>query len=120
MIDVLIGVLISTTTIIMLLVAINGPQAVLNVIVTPHFSFLFTFRAWYIIDLLVSLCMYAMCTLGNLMATVTLGMVFGIRLAEVKHPEAFRVLFCQTADPNFDNEMTVYTDDGDAYDGTYD
>jgi len=120
--DVLIGVLTCSATILMLLVAMNGPRAVLNVIDTPRFSFLFTFRGRYIMDLLVSLFLYAMGTLGILMATVTLGMIFGIRFAGVKHPEAFRVLFRQTADPTFEDDGTVYTDAGDTYDdgGTYD
>ena len=52
------------------------------------------------------------------MATVTLGMIFGIRFAGVRHPEAFRILFRQTQD--YDDEGTVYTDAGDTYDGTYD
>lgn len=120
--DVLIGVLTSGATILMLLVAMNGPRSVLNVIDTPRFSFLFTFRGRYIVDLLVSLFLYAMDVPGILMATVTLGMIFGIRFAGVKHPEAFRTLFRQTADPTFEDDGTVYTDAGDTYDdgGTYD
>ena len=69
-------------------------------------------------DLYVSLFLYAMDILGILMATVTLGMIFGIRFAGVRHPEAFRVLFRQSAD--YDDEGTVYTDAGDTFDGTYD
>lgn len=120
--DVLIGILTSIATLLMLLVAMNGPRSVLNVIDTPRFSFLFTFRGRYIMDLLVSLFLYAMDVLGILMATVTLGMIFGIRFAGVKHPEAFRTLFRQTADPTFEDDGTVYTDAGDTYDdaGTYD
>ena len=102
----------------MLLVALNGPKFVLDLIDTPRFAGLFTFRGRYIADLYVSLFLYAMDILGILMATVTLGMIFGIRFAGVRHPEAFRVLFRQSAD--FDDEGTVYTDAGDTYDGTYD
>ncbi len=69
-------------------------------------------------DLFVSLFLYAMEIWGILMATVTLGIIFGIRFAGVRHPDAFRILFRQTAD--FDDEGTVYTDAGDTYDGTYD
>ena len=102
----------------MLLVAANGPKLLINLIDTPRLAFLFTFRGRYIFDLYVSLFLYAMDILGVLMATVTLGMIFGIRFAGVRHPEAFRVLFRQSAD--FDDDGTVYTDAGDTFDGTYD
>jgi hypothetical protein len=71
-------------------------------------------------DLFVSLFLYAMQTMGIIMATITLGMIFGIRFAGVRHPEAFRILFRQAAD--YDDEGTVYTDAGETYDGdaTYD
>lgn len=71
-------------------------------------------------DLYVSLHLYAMEIPGILMATTTLGMIFGIRFAGVKHPEAFRILFRQSAD--YEDDGTVYTDGGDTYDdgGTYD
>ena len=115
----LIGVLTSITTLIMLLVAMNGPRIVLKLIDTPRFTFLFTFRGRYLLDLYVSLYLYAMDILGILMATVTLGMIFGIRFAGVRHPEAFPILFRQTAS-EYDDEGTVYTDAGDTYDGTYD
>jgi len=107
---------------LMLLVAMNGPRSVLSIIDNPRFAFLFTFRGRYIMDLLVSLFLYAMDVLGILMATVTLSMIFGIRFAGVKHPEAFRILFRQTADSTYEDDGTVYTDAGDTYDdgGTYD
>jgi hypothetical protein len=69
-------------------------------------------------DLFVTLFLYAMEIWGILMATSTLGLIFGIRFAGVRHPEAFRILFRQTAD--YDDEGTVYTDAGDIYDGTFD
>jgi hypothetical protein len=69
-------------------------------------------------DLFVTLFLYAMEIWGILMATSTLGLIFGIRFAGVRHPEAFRILFRQTAD--YDDEGTVYTDAGDTYDGTFD
>jgi len=118
--DVLIGCLTSGATILMLLVAMNGPRFMLNLIDTPRFAFLFSFRGRYIMDLFVSLFLYAMDLLGILMATVTLGMIFGIRFVGVKHPEAFRALFRQSAD--YEDDATVYTDAGDTYDdgGTYD
>ena len=119
--DVLIGILTSIATLRMLLVAMNGTWSVLNGIDTPRFSFLLMFGGRYIIDLIVSLCSYAMDVLYILMANITLGMIFGIRFAGFKHPEAFRNLFCQTVYPTFEDDGTVYTGEVDTYDdtGTY-
>mmetsp|Transcript_1123 Transcript_1123/g.1746 ORF Transcript_1123/g.1746 Transcript_1123/m.1746 type:complete len:166 (-) Transcript_1123:232-729(-) len=114
----LIGSMTSIVTFAMLLVAMNGPKFLLQFIDNSRFGFLFTFRGRYCMDLFVSLFLYAMEIWGILMATGTLGLIFGIRFAGVRHPEAFRILFRQTAD--FDDEGTVYTDAGDTYDGTYD
>jgi hypothetical protein len=66
-------------------------------------------------DLFVALFLYAMRTMGIIMATITLGMIFGIRFAGVRHPEAFRILFRQATD--YDDDGTVYTDAGETYDG---
>jgi len=114
----LIGSMTTIVTLVMLLVAMNGPKFLLQFIDNSRFQFLFTFRGRYCMDLFVSLFLYAMEIWGILMATCTLGMIFGIRFAGVRHPEAFRILFRQTND--YDDEGTVYTDAGDTYDGTYD
>lgn len=108
----------SIISLIMLLVVSNGPKIFIKTIDTPRFAFLFTFRGRYILDLYVSLFLYAMGLFGILMATITLGLIFGIRFAGVKHPEAFRILFRQSAD--YDDEGTVYTEGGETFDGTYD
>jgi hypothetical protein len=70
----------------MLLITIKGPNS----------SILFTFRGRYCMDLFVSLFLYAMEVWGILMATITLGMMFGIRFVGVRHPEAFRKTLCVT------------------------
>ena len=114
----LIMTITSSVTLVMLLIAMNGPKILLQFFDNSRFGFLFTFRGRYCMDLFVSLFLYAMEVWGILMANVTLGMVFGIRFAGVRHPEAFRILFRQTAD--YDDDGTVYTDAGDTYDGTYD
>lgn len=90
---------------------------------TSRFAFLFTFRGRYVFDLIVSLFLYAMGIFGILMATVTLGLIFGIRFVGVRQPDALSILFRQPTD--FDDEGTMYTqddtatyDDGGTYDGT--
>lgn len=108
----------SLVTLAMLLVAMNGPKFLLQFLDNSRFAFLFTFRGRWFMDLYVSLFLYAMEIWGILMATATLGLMFGIRFAGVRHPEAFRILFRENSD--FDDEGTIYTDAGDTYDGTYD
>ena len=89
----------------------KGPAFVMNVLDKPRFHFLFTFRGRYIIDLIVSLFLFAMGFFGIIMASATLALIFGIRFAGVKHPEAFGMIFRQPVE-NVDDD--TYTD-GDTY-----
>lgn len=56
------------------------------------------------IDLLISLFLFAMGVWGIVMAVVTLVLIFGIRFVGVKQPEAFNEIFRQS-----DNETDSYT-----------
>jgi hypothetical protein len=56
------------------------------------------------IDLLISLFLFAMGVWGVVMAAITLVLIFGIRFVGVKQPEAFNEIFRQS-----DNETDSYT-----------
>ena len=113
---ILVGCLCLITTLTMFIVNMKGPAFVMTVIDKPRFHFLFTFRGRYIIDLLVSLFLFAMGIFGVIMASITLGLIFGIRFVGVKHPEAFGMIFRQPTE-NADDD--TYADgtyaDGDTY-----
>eukprot|EP00559_Dactyliosolen_fragilissimus_P005325 CAMPEP_0184863064 /NCGR_PEP_ID=MMETSP0580-20130426/8866_1 /TAXON_ID=1118495 /ORGANISM="Dactyliosolen fragilissimus" /LENGTH=122 /DNA_ID=CAMNT_0027361131 /DNA_START=343 /DNA_END=711 /DNA_ORIENTATION=- len=113
------------TTLIMLLVTLGSPSSVMKCLDRPRFAFLFTFRGRYVVDLIVSLFLFAMGIFGVILASVTLGLIFGIRFVGVQNPDAFALLFRQPAE--VDDEGTIYTQDDTAtyddttYDGgTYD
>lgn len=57
---------------------------------------LFTFRGRYMVDLLISLFLFAMGIWGVVTAILTLILIFGIRFLGVKQPDAFNEIFRQS------------------------
>jgi len=116
--NMLVGFICVLVSVVMLFVSLAWPNFLMARLDQPRFAFLFTFRGRYFMDLIVSLFLYAMLLPGAIMATVTLGLIFGIRFVGVRHPEAFSRLFRQSDD---DDDATLYTQDDATYDeGTYD
>ena len=103
--DILVGILVAILSLIMLCVAVEAPTPVIHRLeASTGGSWLFTFRGRYMIDLLISLFLFAMGVWGIVMAAITLVLIFGIRFVGVKQPEAFNEIFRQS-----DNETDSYT-----------
>lgn len=94
---VLVGALTSLMCLSMFCVAVEGPNLITDRMERSKFGeALFTFRGRYIVDLLISLFLFAMPAWGVLCAVATLGLIFGIRFLGVKQPDAFNEIFRQS------------------------
>lgn len=108
--NILIGILVFLACLTMLFVTIEAPPFVLKILDTKRFSFLFTFRGRYLIDLVVSLFLFGMGVFGIVMGAITLALIFGIRFIGVKNPESFSELFRQPLSLDDDDETFVTYD----------
>lgn len=114
--DVLVGSLVSVASLVMLCVAIEAPTPVVTRLESSRIGEnLFTFRGRYIVDLLISLFLFAMGVWGIVMGSLTLVLIFGIRFLGVKQPDAFNEIFRQS---DFDGNHS--TSDSYTLEGTYD
>ncbi len=113
--DVLVGSLVTIVCLLMLCVAIEAPTPLISRLENSAVgSSFFTFRGRYMVDLLISLFLFAMGVWGIIMGFFTLFLIFGIRFLGVKQPDAFNEIFRQS-----DIESQSH---GDSYtlEGTYD
>lgn len=95
--DVLVGSLITIICLVMMCVAIEAPTPVVSRLENSKIGeSLFTFRGRYIVDLVVSLFLFAMGVWGIIMGSLTLFLIFGIRFLGVKQPDAFNEIFRQS------------------------
>jgi hypothetical protein len=95
--DILVGIMITIICLVMMCVAIEAPSPVVSRLENSKIGeTLFTFRGRYIVDLLVSLFMFAMGVWGIIMGSLTLVLIFGIRFLGVKQPDAFNEIFRQS------------------------
>jgi hypothetical protein len=95
--EILIGVLITIICLVMMCVAIEAPTPVVSRLENSKIGeSLFTFRGRYIVDLLISLFLFAMGVWGCIMGGLTLLLIFGIRFLGVKQPDAFNEIFRQS------------------------
>lgn len=109
------GSLISILCIVMMCVAIEAPSPVVSRLENSKIGeTLFTFRGRYMMDLLISLFLFAMGVWGILMGATTLFLIFGIRFLGVKQPDAFNEIFRQS-DIESQSHADSYT-----LEGTYD
>ena len=94
---VLLGCLITFVCLVMFCVAIEAPAPVVTRLESSAIgSSLFTFRGRYMVDLLISLFLFAMGVWGVIMGFLTLFLIFGIRFLGVKQPDAFNEIFRQS------------------------
>ena len=113
--DVLVGALITVLCLVMLCVAIEAPTPVVSRLENSAIgSSFFTFRGRYMVDLLISLFLFAMGVWGIIMGFFTLFLIFGIRFLGVKQPDAFNEIFRQS-DIESQSQADSYT-----LEGTYD
>uniref|UniRef100_A0A6T5Y1J3 Uncharacterized protein n=1 Tax=Thalassionema nitzschioides TaxID=33649 RepID=A0A6T5Y1J3_9STRA len=110
--DILVGCLTAVMSLMMLFVAIEAPTVVILRLENSKFGEgLFTFRGRYMVDLLISLFLFAMGVWGIIMAILTLVLILGIRFLGVKQPDAFNEIFRQS---NVDSQAdTSYALDGE-------
>lgn len=95
--SILIGLLVTLTCLLMLCVAIEAPSPLMTRLENSKIGdILFTFRGRYIVDLLISLFLFAMGVWGIVMGVLTLFLIFGIRFLGVKQPDAFNEIFRQS------------------------
>jgi hypothetical protein len=100
----------------MLCVAIEAPTPVVTRLERSKIGEnLFTFRGRYIMDLLISLFLFAMGVWGIIMGVFTLVLIFGIRFLGVKQPDAFNEIFRQSEIDSGQSQADSYT-----MEGTYD
>lgn len=117
--DVLVGVLTTIVCLVMVCVAIEAPSPVVSRLENSKIGeSLFTFRGRYIVDLLISLFLFAMGAWGIVMGILTLCLIFGIRFLGVKQPDAFNEIFRQS-DIESQSHGDSYTLE-DTMDRTYD
>jgi len=113
--DVLVGSIITVVCLVMMCVAIEAPTPVVSRLENSKIGeSLFTFRGRYIVDLLISLFLFAMGVWGIIMGSLTLFLIFGIRFLGVKQPDAFNEIFRQS-DIESQSMADSYT-----LEGTYD
>ncbi|VEU40733.1 unnamed protein product [Pseudo-nitzschia multistriata] len=113
--DILVGALMVILCVLMLCVAIEAPSALTTRLENSKMGdILFTFRGRYIVDLLISLFLFAMGVWGIVMGLLTLFLIFGIRFLGVKQPDAFNEIFRQS-DVESQSMADSYT-----LEGTYD
>lgn len=113
--DILCGVLITIVCLVMLCVAIEAPTPLVSRLENSAIgSSFFTFRGRYMVDLLISLFLFAMGVWGVVMGLFTLLLIFGIRFLGVKQPDAFNEIFRQS-DIESQSQADSYT-----LEGTYD
>jgi hypothetical protein len=96
-------------SILMLFIAIEAPSQVISRLENSTVgSTLFSFRGRYMVDLLISLFLFAMGLWGIIMGCLTLILIFGIRFLGVKQPDAFNEIFRQTeVDSDYSLETSV-------------
>lgn len=95
--NVLIGVTVALASTLMLFVAIEAPKAIVDKLERSSVGVqLFTFRGRYMVDLFISLYLFAMPPWGYLAGVLTLLLIFGIRFLGVKQPDAFNEIFRQS------------------------
>ena len=113
--DVLVGSLITIACLVMMFVAIEAPSPMVARLENSRIGeSLFTFRGRYMVDLLISLFLFAMGVWGIVMGVLTLFLIFGIRFLGVKQPDAFNEIFRQS-DIESQSHADSYT-----LEGTYD
>ena len=104
---ILIGTLTAAMSTTMLCVAIEAPKMITDKLEASTVGIqLFTFRGRYMMDLLISLFLFAMAPWGILMGAVTLFLIFGIRFLGVKQPDAFNEIFRQS---DIESQADSYT-----------
>merc|ERR1712084_31445 len=77
----------------MLSITIESPPALLEKLRENKTACLFTFRGRYLMDIFIALLLFQLGPHGIFMASITLIVVFGIRLLGVKEPDAFQEMF---------------------------
>jgi len=106
--DALVGTLTALGALIMLFVAVESPTFIISKLESSRFGeHLFTFRGRYMVDLMISLFLFAMGTGGIIMAVFTLVLIFGIRFVGVKQPDAFNEIFRQSDITNGGDSYTL-------------
>lgn len=91
----------------MLCVAVEAPKAFTDKLEHSKLGdALFTFRGRYIVDVLISLFLFAMAPWGVIMGSLTLFVIFGIRFLGVKQPDAFNEIFRQS---DLESQADSYT-----------
>ncbi|GAX15394.1 hypothetical protein FisN_8Lh310 [Fistulifera solaris] len=91
------GTLTAVACLTMLCVATETPTIITERLERSKLGeVLFTFRGRYVIDVLISLHLFAMAAWGFLCAVATLSLIFGIRFLGVKQPDAFNEIFRQS------------------------
>lgn len=104
---ILVGGLTALMSTIMLCVAIEAPKFITDKLESSTVGIqLFTFRGRYMMDLLISLFLFAMAPWGILMGAITLFLIFGIRFLGVKQPDAFNEIFRQS---DIESQADSYT-----------
>ena len=112
---VLIGTLTTIVCLVMMCVAIEAPSPMVSRLENSKIGeSLFTFRGRYMVDLLISLFLFAMGVWGIVVGVLTLFLIFGIRFLGVKQPDAFNEIFRQS-DIESQSHADSYT-----LEGTYD
>mmetsp|Transcript_18949 Transcript_18949/g.24382 ORF Transcript_18949/g.24382 Transcript_18949/m.24382 type:complete len:155 (-) Transcript_18949:138-602(-) len=104
---ILAGVTVALASTIMLFVAIESPSAIVDKLERSSVGIqLFTFRGRYMMDLFISLYLFAMPPWGVIMGTVTFSLIFGIRVLGMKQPDAFNEIFRQS---DIESQSDSYT-----------
>jgi len=107
--DIIVGMYTAVISIIMLIVSMEQPGAAIELLEHSNYDFVFTFRGRYMMDLVASLFLFAMGWYGVVASALTCGLIFGIRLVGVRHPDSFNELF---RPPNDEEDLGTQTTDG--------
>lgn len=92
----------------MFVIAVESPKVAIDRLERSVVGLqLFTFRGRYMVDLLISLFLFAMAPWGIPLGIATLALIFGIRFLGVKQPDAFNEIFRQAYDMDSQTSIPV-------------
>uniref|UniRef100_A0A6U5MGV0 Uncharacterized protein n=1 Tax=Corethron hystrix TaxID=216773 RepID=A0A6U5MGV0_9STRA len=91
--NIVVGAYTSLISFMLLLINIKKPKGLMDRLSNSKYDFLFTFRGRYMLDFFCSLFLLGMGYQGFFMGIITMGLIFGIRLAGVQNPDAFNDMF---------------------------
>ena len=109
-IDFIMALLAFIISSIMFTVTVKAPKKVINMLDSGQTEFLFTFRGRYVLDLILSLLLFAMNEVGFILGCLAIAFIVLMRIIGIRYPDAFNHIF---RSPPAGDDDTIGTDIGE-------